>query len=217
MNLHADAAQRLATYRRLEARNRIVAILRIGVPALGVVALAALMLQIYASSRAIRFGIGQVVVSADSVTVETPEYSGLLDDGTAYRVSAISAQAAVDATDRIGLTEAHLTMTKPDGVVMTVQTPVAVLDTSGQIVEIPGEAKVGNSLGTTGILRNSVFDYQAQLLTGLGPVNIDYEDGTELDAQGVTYDAATLVWTFTRATVTLPDTPGADQQAMQTP
>ena len=217
MNLHADAAQRLAIYRGLEARNRIVAILRIAIPALGVVALSALLLQIYLSSRATRFGISQITVSSDSVTVETPEYSGLLDDGTAYRVSAISARAAVDATDRIGLSDATLTMLKPDGVTMLVETPAAVLDTTGQVVEIAGEAEIGNSLGTTGILRNSIFDYRAQLLTGNGPVSIDYEDGTELEAEGVTYDAATLVWTFTRATVTLPDTPGANQPAMQTP
>lgn len=217
MNLHADAAQRLAIYRGLEARNRVVSILRIGVPVLGVIALSALLLQIYISSRATRFGISQITVSSDSVTVETPEYSGLLDDGTAYRVSALSAQAAVDATDRIGLSDASLTMVKPDGVTMLVETPAAVLDTSGQIVEIAGEAQISNSLGTTGILRNSIFDYEAQLLTGHGPVSIDYEDGTELEADGVTYDAATLIWTFTRATVTLPDTPGANQPAMQTP
>jgi hypothetical protein len=217
MNLHADAAQRLAIYRRLEARNRIVAILRLGVPALGVVALSALILQIYVSSRATRFGISQVTVSPESVTVDTPEYSGLLDDGTSYRVSATSAQAAVDATDRIHLSDAALTMVKPDGVTTLVETPAAVLDTSGQIVEIAGDARVSNSLGTSGILRNSLFDYDAQLLTGLGPVSIDYEDGTELAAEGVTYDAATLIWTFTRATVTLPETPGANQPAMQTP
>ena len=95
MDLHADATQRLAIYRGLQARNRVVSILRIGIPALGIVALSALMLQIYVSSRTSRFGIGQIAVSSESITVETPEYSGLLDDGTAYRVSATSAQAAV--------------------------------------------------------------------------------------------------------------------------
>lgn len=217
MNLHADAAQRLAIYRGLEARNRIVSILRIGVPVLGVVALSALLLQIYISSRTARFGISQVVVSSDSVTVETPEYSGVLDDGTSYRVSALSARAAVDATDRIGLSEAALTMVKPDGVTMLVETPAAVLDTTSQIVEIPGAAEISNSLGTSGILRNAIFDYQAQHLTTNGPVSIDYEDGTQLEAEGLTYDATTLVWTFTRATVTLPDTPGANQPARPTP
>ena len=217
MDLHADAAQRLAVYRGLQARNRVVSILRIGIPALGIVALSALMLQIYVSSRTSRFGIGQIAVSSESITVETPEYSGLLDDGTAYRVSATSAQAAVDATDRIGLTDASLTMVKPDGVTMLVDAREAVLDTTNQLVEVAGIAEVSNSLGTSGLLRNSVFDYAAQRLTGNGPVDIDYHDGTTIVAEGLTYDATTLVWTFTRATVTLPDTPGARETAMENP
>lgn len=217
MNLHADAAQRLTIYRGLEARNRIVAILRVGVPALGAVALSALLLQIYASSQTARFGISQIVVSPDSVTVETPEYSGVLDDGTAYRVSATSAKADVDATDQIGLSDAALTMAKPDGVTILVEAPSAVLDTTGQIVEIPGVAEVSNSLGTSGVLHDTVFDYVAQRLTGTGAVDVDYADGTRLVAEGVTYDATAMVWTFTRATVTLPDTPGANQPAMPTP
>jgi len=217
MNLHADAAQRLAIYRGLQARNRIVSILRVGIPALGIVALAVLVLQIYVSSLTSRFGIGQIVVSPDSVMVETPEYSGVLDNGTAYRVSAVTAEAAADATDRIGLTDASLTMLKPDGVTMLVDARAAVLDTTAQLVEIAGIADVSNSLGTSGVLRDSVFDYATQQLTGNGPVHIDYADGTELEAEGLTYDAIALVWTFTRATVTLPDTPGAGQPAMDNP
>ena len=211
MNLHADAAQRLAVYRRLEARNRVVAVLRIGVPALGVIALSLLMLQIYVSSTASRFGISQIVVSPESVTVETPQYSGLLDDGTAYRVSASSAQAAIDATDRIGLSQAALTMVKPDGVTIEVEASDAVLDTAGQVVEIAGMAEVADSLGTAGILFDSVFDYETQHLTGRGPVSVDYADGTRIEAEGLAYDATTMVWTFNRATVTLPDTPGANE------
>ena len=217
MDLHADAAQRLAVYRGLEARNRVVSILRVGIPALGVVALSALMLQIYVSSRTSRFGVGQIAVSTESITVETPEYSGLLDDGTAYRVSATSAQAAVEATDRIGLTDASLTMVKPDGVTMLVDARAAVLDTTNQLVEVADVAEVSNSLGTSGLLRNSVFDYAAQRLTSNGPVDIDYHDGTTILAEGLTYDATTLIWTFTRATVTLPDTPGARETAMESP
>jgi hypothetical protein len=217
MDLHADAAQRLAVYRGLEARNRLVSILRVGIPALGVIALAALMLQIYVSSRTSRFGVGQIAVSSESITVETPEYSGLLDDGTAYRVSATSAHAAVDATDRIGLDNASLTMVKPDGVTMLVDARAAVLDTTNQLVEVADIAEVSNSLGTSGLLRNSVFDYAKQRLTSNGPVDIDYHDGTTIVAEGLTYDATTLIWTFTRATVTLPDTPRASEPAMESP
>lgn len=217
MDLHADAAHRLAVYRSLEARNRIVAILRLGVPALGAVALSALLVQIYVSSATTRFGISQIVVSPDSVSVDTPEYSGVLDDGTAYRVSASAARAAIDATDRIGLSDASLTMVKPDGVTIIVDAPAAILDTTGQVVEIAGIAEVRNSLGTSGVLHNTVFDYVGQRLIGNGPVSVDYADGTHLEAEGLTYDSTALVWTFTRATVTLPDTPGANQPAMPTP
>lgn len=217
MNLHADAAQRLAIYRGLEARNRIVAILRVGVPALGVIALAALMLQIYVSSRTSRFGISQIVISADSVTVETPEYSGVLDDGTAYRVSATAAQAAVEATDRIVLSDASLAMDKPDGIAMQVNAASAILDTTALTVEIADIANISNSLGTSGILRDTVFDYAAQRLDGRGPVSIDYQDGTQIEAEGLVYDAVALVWTFTRATVTLPRTPGANEPAIESP
>lgn len=216
MNLHADAAQRLAIYRGLEARNRIVAVLRIGVPALGIVALTLLVLQIYVSSQASRFGISQITVSPESILVEAPEYSGILDNGTAYRVSATSAQAATNATHRIGLNEALLNMVRSDGVTIEVAAAAAVLDTAEEVVEIAGIAEVVNSLGTSGTLHDTVFDYQAQYLTGRGPVTVDYADGTHIDAEGLTYDSSTLVWTFTRATVTLPDTPGA-KTAMPTP
>src|SRR6218665_3113787 len=153
MNLQADAAQRLAIYRGLEARNRIVAILRVGIPLLGAIALSALVLQIYVSNLGTRFGVGQIAVTSDSVTVEAPEYAGVLDDGTAYRVSASAAQAATTATDHIELDDATLTMLRPDGVSMLVDAKAALLDTTGQIVTVKGAANVSNSLGTSGVVR----------------------------------------------------------------
>jgi lipopolysaccharide export system protein LptC len=211
MSLHGDTAQRYATYRRLVARNRIVSVLRIGVPALGVVVLVGLIGQIYLSSLGSRFDVGRLTVTPESVIVEAPEYTGTLDDGTTYHISATQAQAATAAVDQVGLRDADLEMTRPDGVEMTVQAAAATLDTTRELVLIPGDAWIGNSLGTRGVVTDSIFNYQTQTLTGEGPVTIDYADGTHLLAEGMTYDALTLVWTFTRATVTLPDTPGADR------
>lgn len=208
MTLHADADQRAAIYRKLQARNRIVSLLRLAVPALGVVALVILVGQIYVASLGSRFGVNQIAFTQDMVTVVAPEYAGLLDDGTGYHVSAISAEAQADATERIALIEAALTMTKLDGVIMTVQAPRAVLDTIRQQVEIADVAYVANSLGTRGTIYDSVFDFATQTLVGNGPVIIDYDDGTHLEAEGIEYDAVSLVWTFKRAAVTLPDTPG---------
>lgn len=217
MNLHADAAQRLTIYRGLQARNRIVAILRIGVPVLGVIALTALVLQIYLASVGNRFGVGPIRVTADNITVDAPEYAGMLEDGTAYRVAARAAEAATDATDQIGLIDAALTMQRPDGVDMHVDAPRALLDTTQRQVIVAGAANVSNSLGTTGVIHDSVFDYAGQALVGDGPVTLDYADGTHIVAEGMTYDVMGLVWTFTRATVTLPQTPGARPTTTESP
>lgn len=217
MNLQADVAERYAIYKRLNARNRLVGILRIGVPLLGAITLIALIGQIYISSLTSRFGVGQISVTPEAVTIDAPQYSGLLDDGTAYRVSASMARAATAATDRIALSEAALTTTRPDGVVTTVDAAEALLDTTRQTVEIAGAAHVQSSEGTSGMLENSLFDYASQTLNGQGPVEIDYADGTHLVSQGMTYDAQNLIWTFTRATVTLPYTPGSAEAIQGTP
>lgn len=210
MSQHAHASDRNAIYRRLMVRNRVVALLRIGVPALGAVVLAILASQIYLSSLGGQFGIGQITVSRESISVEAPEYAGMLEDGSAYRVWAQSARAGLTTSDIIELSNAALSVTRSNGVVVTAEAPLAELDTTNENVIIDGIAHIGDSTGVKGTLYQSVFDWVAQRLTSKGAVKIDYPDGTELEAVGMTYDAAAMIWTFTNATVTLPSTPGAD-------
>ena len=210
MNMQAEAAQRLDIYRRLERRNRLVAILRLGVPALGALVLLILVGQIYLSSLSARFGIGQVSVSRDAITIDTPQYSGVLDDGTSYRVWASSAQAALTAANQIALSQATLTMNRPGGVVTEVTAHEAMLDSGAETVTIAGVAIIAESSGTTATVMNSVFDYAAQTLAATGRVHIDYADGSSLDGTGMTYDVSKAVWTFSRVKVTLPSTPGSD-------
>ncbi len=209
MDLQADSAQRLAIYQRLEHRNRLVAILRIAVPALGVIVLAVLLVQIYLSSLTGRFGVGSVSVTRENVTIETPEYAGVLDNGTTYRVWSRSAAAAIEAPDQISLSESELVMHRPSGLVTQVSAQNALLDIGTDTVTIPGIAVIDESSGTAGTVTDSVFDYAAQKLLSNGPVHIDYADGTTLNGVGMTYDAESAIWTFSRVTVTLPYTPGS--------
>jgi hypothetical protein len=211
MSAHGDTDQRLRTYQRLAARNRIVAILRIGVPAIGLVVLVGLVGQIYLSSLTSRFGVGQITVTREAVNVDAPEYAGVLDDGSRYHVSAASAQAALDATDLIELSDARLRVIRTNGVTMEASAAAAQLDTTNELVIIAGPAHVVESTGTTSVLNDSVFDWQAQTLTSKGAVSVDYADGTHLVAKGLVYQAKSMIWTFSGATVTLPQTPGAEK------
>ena len=217
MSFNADAADRQATYRRLVGRNRVVGVLRLAVPAMGALVLGVLVLQIYISNLSSRFGISQISVTRESITVDTPEYAGLLDDGSAYHVWAASAKAAIESTDLIDLTDAALTLDRVSGITMLVNADEARLDTSKQLVFIEDLARVEDSTGTSGTVTNSVFDWSKQTLDGDGPVHIDYADGTTIDATGIYHDAQALTWTFTNASVTLPATPGAETTETETP
>jgi hypothetical protein len=194
-----------------------VGVLRIGVPLLGLVILVALLIQIYVSSLGDSFSIGQVSVTPDTISVEAPEYSGILGNGTTYSVSAATAKASPTATNLISLTEAGLTMTKVDGVMINVNAQFAVLDTNNETVTIKDLAYVEDSTGTTGVVVDSVFDYASQSLVGQGPVSIQYADGTTLDAVGMAYDLEQANWTFNQADVTLPETPGSQAPGNPTP
>lgn len=204
----ANVPAHLLVHRRLEARNQLVAILRIGIPALGLIVLAGLAVQIYVASFTGRFGIGRISVSPEAVTVDAPEYAGILEDGSAYRVWAETALARAEHPDLIDLTGAHLVLNRPDGVQMQADAIEAQLDTINQLTLIPGLTDIADSTGTTGTLTDSVFDWEKQVLTANGPVVIDQADGTTVRAEGLVYDAAAIVWTFSRSVVTLPATPG---------
>ena len=217
MNLQADATERLTIYRRLQMRNRFIAVLRLAVPAMGVLTLVVLIGQIYLSSLSGRFGVGRVTVDPEAVSVEDPQYSGVLDDGTTYQVRADAAKAALTSSDQIALTAAALTMNRANGVIMHVNAPEALLDATNEIVTIAGIAYVEDSTGTSGTIHDSVFDYANQKLVGQGAVHIDYADGTTLDGIGITYDVVGAVWTFSKASVTLPATPGTATSEPTTP
>lgn len=208
MTLNADAAARLAIYQRLTIRNRVVGVLRIAVPLAGVAILLILLAQIYVSSLGDRFSIGRISVSRDSISVEAPQYSGILSNGTTYAVTAERAQAAPGTTNLINLTDASLTMVKLDGVTIKVAAQAALLDTTGETVTIKDIAYVEDSTGTNAIVADSVFDYASQTLIGKGTVSVAYADGTTLDGEGLFYDVKTANWTFSKADVTLPATPG---------
>ena len=200
-------------HRRLARRNRVVAGLRLMVPALGALVLLALGAQIYLASFTGRFEIGQVTVTPEAINIDAPEYVGVLEDGSVYRVWANSARAATARTDLIDLFEAELVLSRIDGVQLEAQAARAQLDTTSQLTLVPGLADVADSTGTVGTLYDSVFDWNAQMLTSRGPVAIDYADGSTVRAEGLTYDATAIVWTFTRSRVTLPTTPGEDAPA----
>jgi lipopolysaccharide export system protein LptC len=208
----ASQFSRRDRYRGLQRRNRVVSLLRLAVPLLGALTLAALLIQIAISSFGARYGIGQIEVSPDHITVETPEYAGTLSDGSRYRVWAEEAAAAIENTDLIALSNARIVLQRTGGLTREASTAQALLDSATQEVRIEGATDIGDSTGTSGRLHDTIFDWASQTLTSRGPVEIDYSDGATVRAEGLVHEADKGRWTFNRATVTLPSTPGENQE-----
>lgn len=208
----ADQPGRNRQYRRLLRRNRVVGVLRFAVPALGSVLLVALLIQIVISSFGARFGIGKIEVTPDRIRVETPEYAGMLSDGSTYRVWAEEAEAAIANTDLISMKNVRVVLERPDGVRREASAVDAILDTVKQQVRIENGTEISESSGISGHLTDSVFDWASQTLTANGPVTINYSDGSTVKAEGLVHEADRNRWTFTKAVVTLPETPGEEQE-----
>src|SRR5690606_38784349 len=93
----------------------LVAILRIGLPAVGAVILLGLLLQIVIGSLVPDFGFADISIDRDSLVVDAPAYAGVGGDGSVYEVTAQSARTALGNSDLVYLTGASFTLTQPSG------------------------------------------------------------------------------------------------------
>lgn len=205
MVVRADTAnQRARLYAGFVARNRLVSILRVGVPILAVIAVLIPVAEVYLGSLVKDFSIGRLSVERDNLVVDTPRYAGVTAEGATYLVSADSARAAIGALDLIELTNAKIRLTKADGIEMRADAATALLNTVTQIISIAGVATVSDSTGVSGVLRDTALDWKTMQLTSRGAVSFRFGDGTTLDADGLRYDARTRRWAFERATMVAP-------------
>lgn len=197
----ADADVRARVYRGLNRRNRVISVLRIVVPAFGLVVLGVLLAYVYAANKAEGYGASSVSFDHDQVIVSTPKYEGVTQNGTHYSVSAEQATTELGNADLLDLANARLDMQRPDGYAITARTDYGRYDLGSQSVLAPGVMAVEDSAGMRAWLTNSTFDWADQVLRTRGDVHVLYPDGMEIEAAGLTYDANVGQWVFDQAQV----------------
>ncbi len=208
--------QRSAVYRALVGRNRTITVLRLVVPALGILAFAWFAIHIFLASFVGQFNIGNIRFAGGTVIVDTPSYSGVMADGDIYKVGAEAANTAVTNLDVINLTNASLLLTKPGGTKMMATAGAGSFDTVTQVMTVPATAEMSDSSGNKGVMNQVVVNLPEQTLKAGGHVHITTPDGMVIDGQGLDYVAKTSVWTFGRTTVTLPDSTGGSPDDAKT-
>lgn len=201
------AAQRHRLYRGFARRNRLVGLLRLLVPGVGVFVFVVLAGQVLIANLAETFSIGRITLQNDRMVVETPSYSGVTSDGSTYTITSLSAEVGIDSMDAITLNGATLVIDKTDGTKTTARAARAELQTSAETVTVADRTTFETSDGTSGTLDGMDFNFGGPKVNTTGPVAFDFAGGERLEAGSMTYNGETGSWSFTAVTLSLPDTP----------
>ena len=199
--------QRARILGRLTVRNRVVAVLRIAVPAAGVVAFVLLVGQIYIANMLNHYGVSGIRVDRGNLVVETPQYSGIGADGSRYVVNAREARAPLASPDAIDMIDATLDVTRPHKAAFRASGETASMNTTSQVVTVPGLTRIRSDDG----LHGTMIDVHADLMSGItiarGPIDVTFADGTTLTAANMHYDGNKALWNFDHATLVVPELP----------
>ncbi len=197
-------------YRGLVRRNRVVAALRLGVPALGIAVLAVLIVQIAIDNLRDQFGFSNIRIDREHLVIESPALNSVGRDGAIYALTAADARLPMGGTDVIELTDAAFTMTPPlEGPSYTALAVAARLETNTQRLSVDGIMQISGSDGTKGTLTAVSVDFIAKSMRATGPVALVMADGSTIEADSMSYEGSIQLFSFRRATVVLQATPGA--------
>ncbi len=203
------ADDRSAIYASLASRNRIVGVLRIGLPAIGAIIFLGLILQLYLGTMVPDFGFANVRIDRENLVFEAPSYTGTGTDGTAYTLGAESARAGLHNTDLVQLQGAALSMLKPDGIQFAARAATAEFSIRSQVVTVEGSTSVSSNNGLSGTVKNAVVDVLKETLVAPGGADLTFANGSRLTSDTMAFDGAKKLWTFNgRVKLNFAETPG---------
>lgn len=193
---------------RLAVRNALIGVLRIVVPAVGIVVLLVLVGQIWLSSIARQYGVAGIRIDRGNLVVEKPQYSGTGADGSRYVVNAERASSPLGHSELISMNDPTLDFIRPAQSAFHAIAASAKMNTLTHQVTVPGVTQVQGDDGLTGTLDAVHADMANSVIDAAGTVNLKLADGTTIDAASMHYDQ---VWTFTHATVVVPSLPRGEE------
>jgi hypothetical protein len=191
-------------------RNRVIAVLRIAVPATGIAAFLLLIGQIYLANMARQYGVAGIRIDRGTLVVEAPQYAGTGSDGSRYLATAREARTPLGGGDIIDMNDATLDLVQPDGIVYNALTKTARMNTRADTIEAPGLVDVTGTDGLVGTLHDVEVNSDAETVLSKGAVDLILADGTIIKGSTMLREGKKQTWTFTNATVIVPDLPESE-------
>ncbi len=199
--------ERAAIFASLAARNTVVGVLRIVVPAAGAAAFLLLVLQIYVANTLRQYGVSAIRIDRGALVVDTPQYAGIGSDGARYSASAREARAAIGDPKTIVMRDATLNFAARGAPAVHLTAASASADTVDDVLTVPGTTDLRTDDGITGTLANLSTDLNSGVTTVDGPVALAFPGGATLNAASLRYEGTLHRWTFARPTFVVPALP----------
>lgn len=192
---------RSAVFAQLKRRRRLVRALRVAVPAIGLVALAALAGQIYFASVGGGFSAGGIRLDRDRLVVERPTISGALAGNGRYELTADTAEAPIANATSADLTAIEMLLLFEDGGSARAVADSGVIHFGPRQLVTEDIVTLTSSRGDTGRLAGAVIDVVEQQFSNTGGVDFTFADGATLNADAMQYEATRGIWRFEGVTL----------------
>lgn len=210
MAITADSFDhRARIYDGLRRRNRFVGLLRWLVPALGLLVAGGLIVEIIIANLGNDYGIAGLTIEDGKVVISDPRYGGQTGDGMSYDVVADAALVSMEDPDQIDMRNATITTLDENDYKMDASAAFAHLDLGREHVTVDGRMTTIDSDGVIGELYRTEIFWRGQRMVSEGPVRFDFEDGSAIASDTLTYNSNRDIWRFGPTVYT---TPGDEEQ-----
>lgn len=171
-------------FRRAARHSRLVRLLRIAVPAIVLLSMAAIVgVSIFNPFRILTklpLDMGNLVVSGTKITMETPHLSGFSPDGRPYELWAKAATQDLTDPDNVELTTLRAKVMMEDRSTMTMDARTGKFNSKAQMLYLYKDIFLQTSSGYEARLTEAVIDIANGIVTSDKPVDVKLLNGTLL-------------------------------------
>jgi len=194
-------------FRAIRRRRILVHTLRWVVPCIGVLLLLALMTPMLIGFIFPTAKFDAIRIAKNQLIIDAPRAKGTLGDGGRYEASAHSAETELLDQDIVTLVDLVGDFFFVDGMKVNATSDDGIYTFSTEILELFSLIDILSSKGDVGKIGNGIADMAAQTFSGKGGVDLDFADGTTLDADTMFYNAEADTWNFTNFTLVMEQVP----------
>jgi lipopolysaccharide export system protein LptC len=199
----AGSTHRAQLFRQLQRRHRMVRLLRVAVPLVGVLVLAALVLQIYLGALTGGVAISGARIDRSRLIVDRPTINGTLSGVGRYELVAQTASAPITDARFVDLDSIDATMSFDSGARAVGHADSGVLDFPRRQIRTSHAISLTSSDGISARIEGGAIDMVEQTLSTVAGARFEFPGGSSLTARTMTYNATRGTWRFEKVVISI--------------